>query len=418
MKLLELQLTNLFGIFNHSIQCNQDERITILTAPNGYGKTATLKVISNLFNKNFYFFHELPFEKIIFCFDDKKHLKVSKSKSGIKFDLNIGGKKDSEWTHKKNVSDKNYINRLNNSLPNYIFQIEDDEWLNELEGEILSTQEVVERFGGKLSDIPSKISSIIDSLEVYLIQEQRLVIRQTKPRRRFKQRDPVAIIAIQKHSNELSRLISQTTEEYAKKTQSLDSSFPKRLFKNNINAENLEDKLEQLKAKQKRISTFGLSDVQEDDFSWPKNIKEDKKVLSLYISDSEQKLSVFDSLVDRIELFVKILNERRFQFKSIEINKEDGFIFRDKNQEKLKPAELSSGEQHEVVLLFELLFNAKENSLVLIDEPEISLHVVWQKAFLDDIKEIIKLQKIDIIIATHSPQIINENWDLTTSLDA
>jgi len=67
-------------------------------------------------------------------------------------------------------------------------------------------------------------------------------------------------------------------------------------------------------------------------------------------------------------------------------------------------------------LLFELLFNAKENSLVLIDEPEISLHVVWQKEFLNDIQEIIKLQKIDIIIATHSPQIINNRWDLTVDL--
>jgi len=79
---------------------------------------------------------------------------------------------------------------------------------------------------------------------------------------------------------------------------------------------------------------------------------------------------------------------------------------------------LSSGEQHEVVLLFELLFKAKENSLVLIDEPEISLHVVWQKEFLNDIQEIIELQKIDVIIATHSPQIINDSWDLTVDLGA
>jgi len=65
-----------------------------------------------------------------------------------------------------------------------------------------------------------------------------------------------------------------------------------------------------------------------------------------------------------------------------------------------------------------LIFKATENSLVLIDEPEISLHVVWQKEFLHDIQEIIKLQNIDIVIATHSPQIINERWDLTVNLEA
>ena len=37
--------------------------------------------------------------------------------------------------------------------------------------------------------------------------------------------------------------------------------------------------------------------------------------------------------------------------------------------------------------------------------------------FLNDIKEIINLQNIDIVIATHSPQIINERWDLTVNLE-
>ena len=39
-----------------------------------------------------------------------------------------------------------------------------------------------------------------------------------------------------------------------------------------------------------------------------------------------------------------------------------------------------------------------------------------KKEFLNDIQEIIELQKIDIIIATHSPQIINNRWDLTVDL--
>lgn len=54
---------------------------------------------------------------------------------------------------------------------------------------------------------------------------------------------------------------------------------------------------------------------------------------------------------------------------------------------------------------------------MLIDEPELSLHVVWQKQFLDDLLKIIELQKINVIIATHSPQIINNRWDLTVDLE-
>jgi len=44
----------------------------------------------------------------------------------------------------------------------------------------------------------------------------------------------------------------------------------------------------------------------------------------------------------------------------------------------LKLTDLSSGEQQEVVMLYELLFCVQPGTLVLIDEPELSLHVVWQ----------------------------------------
>ena len=63
-------------------------------------------------------------------------------------------------------------------------------------------------------------------------------------------------------------------------------------------------------------------------------------------------------------------------------------------------------------MLYHLIFEVKENTILLIDEPEISLHVEWQLEFLDDIEKILEDKKIQVIIATHSPQIINEKWDL------
>ncbi len=68
-------------------------------------------------------------------------------------------------------------------------------------------------------------------------------------------------------------------------------------------------------------------------------------------------------------------------------------------------------------MLYELLFKVKAGTMVLIDEPELSLHVVWQKQFLDDLFQIKKLKDINIVIATHSPQIINNHWDLTIHLE-
>ncbi len=86
------------------------------------------------------------------------------------------------------------------------------------------------------------------------------------------------------------------------------------------------------------------------------------------------------------------------------------------NNQVIPLSSLSSGEQHELVLLYELLFNAETGSLILIDEPEISLHLAWQVNFLRDLQEVSKLTTSDVIIATHSPEIIHDRWDLTVGL--
>jgi hypothetical protein len=79
-------------------------------------------------------------------------------------------------------------------------------------------------------------------------------------------------------------------------------------------------------------------------------------------------------VAERINLFSKIISDH-FSYKSMTISKEKGFTFRTHKENLLDPSSLSSGEQHELVLLYELLFKIKSNSLVLIDEPELSLHI-------------------------------------------
>ena len=62
-------------------------------------------------------------------------------------------------------------------------------------------------------------------------------------------------------------------------------------------------------------------------------------------------------------------------------------------------------------MLYDFIFRVENGTILLIDEPEISLHVSWQLDFLHDIESICNNKKIQVIVATHSPQIINEYWE-------
>ena len=141
-----------------------------------------------------------------------------------------------------------------------------------------------------------------------------------------------------------------------------------------------------------------------------------KDVLTLYVQDVEEKLSVFDKIADKIALFKEMI-DKRFLYKSIVISKETGFTFITQDGEALPLTALSSGEQHELVLLYQLLFKTKPNSLILIDEPEISLHIAWQQEVVQDLQEITRLASFDVLTATHSPDIIHDRWDLAVRLE-
>lgn len=65
---------------------------------------------------------------------------------------------------------------------------------------------------------------------------------------------------------------------------------------------------------------------------------------------------------------------------------------------------LSSGEKKILFLLFIAVFF--ENTTILIDEPELSLSIIWQQSLLPDILNLTNLKQI--IIATHSPFIAED----------
>lgn len=86
------------------------------------------------------------------------------------------------------------------------------------------------------------------------------------------------------------------------------------------------------------------------------------------------------------------------------------------HDEKLSLGQLSSGEKQEIILFYELIFESEKNIHLLIDETEISLHIEWQLKFMDDLLRIAKYKNFKVTVATHSPQIINNHWDIQIDL--
>ena len=76
--------------------------------------------------------------------------------------------------------------------------------------------------------------------------------------------------------------------------------------------------------------------------------------------------------------------------------------------EVLAPYQLSSGEKQILVILLTVLVEDNENYVLFMDEPEVSLHVEWQKRLIDLILDL--NPNIQIILTTHSPAVIMNGW--------
>ncbi len=386
MRITEIKVDGLFRIFDYVIPLNTDERITIIHGPNGFGKTVLLRMLDGLFNGHYLDLLKIPFQKFevrfeddsVFWIDSEKKINYSK-----KYSCPLNGGKHPDWFLK-----------IQESVNTYLIT----------EQRLHDIQEPFSKFEARSASPENEISNLLIKLKDILQGNAKTLL---------------VVPMVKEYSEELAKTIQQKLAESAALSQSLDQTFPRRLMeqmgRSKMNYDELQHKLNELEEKRSRLIEAGLVDKQEDtDFLPAEEIADTTKdVLAVYIEDIEKKLGVFDELAGKIEVFKRIINDR-FLYKTILISKERGFIFNTSDENSELPIDaLSSGEQHELVILYQLLFKTEPDTLILIDEPELSLHVAWQIQFLQDLQEIIKIASLDVLIATHSPQLIHDRWDLT-----
>lgn len=444
MRIARITVSGLFDRFNHDLEFKPDERITIMIGPNGFGKTMTLRIVNALFNQPPRTLARMPFQKVAVYFDDGSCLGVLRASSespqdGSKTKLEIVYQDASETKHRFEPAQKINprelgfpVNAIDDLIP-ILDQIGPEEWKNIQTGDILALEDVLEQFGDELpqpeskplSSTPEWLKEIRRAIPVRFIDTERLTSQVAYPRQvprwTFHEAASRTQRTVRRYSEQLAERIQTTLSEYGSLAQSLDRTFPGRLVEEpsqlDFTMETLRQELADVEAKRSRLVEAGLLAQELERWRVPSLEKVDESmrgVLAVYAHDAREKLNIFDDLYSRIDVLKRIANSR-FLHKRVTVGS-DGLTVTSSDGAKLELEMLSSGEQHELIILYELLFRVPDNSFILFDEPELSLHVAWQEKSLDDLEEMAKVSKFRVLLATHSPQIIGDRWDLTVEL--
>ncbi|MBN1882611.1 MAG: AAA family ATPase [Deltaproteobacteria bacterium] len=459
MRIKQINVKSLFGIFNHEIHLNMDERITIIHGPNGIGKTYILRMLHSLFYRNYHHFLEYPFKEFKVLFDDESEVIVNRIEGNKKEGpvLKISNKKEGKVVKGNKFQvpyfsrrEEFYIRRfIDRQIPS-LRRLDDDVWIDERNKQIMTFFDISVRFPDEVAylskDLARKgiskesltllndkwLQTIVEKVIVQFIRAQRLIITEGDEYIYHRESKSMTDSVVEFYSKDIKGLINDVMREYNTKSQRLDREFPRKLLEGEVNksidSSNILNELKELENRRDKLAEAGLLQEESKSPAIPYStystidIKKKEDMLSIYIENEKEKLSVYNDIFNKIEIFVSILNST-YQYKNISIEADRGFVLETDSGNELTVKKLSSGEQHELVLLYQLLFkthtkmNSKnKNTLFLIDEPEISLHIAWQHKFLDDLKEIIDLIGFDVLIATHSPQIIHGKNNLMVEL--
>ncbi len=152
-----------------------------------------------------------------------------------------------------------------------------------------------------------------------------------------------------------------------------------------------------------------------------KKIKDDNKLVNKIVEgcnklvqdnilkklpDSNSKVFVFEAVSgSHITEFSDVLKELAL----LDLIRAPELVFY-KNQKYFSYRESSSGEQHIITTLIGLMSQVKDNSLVLLDEPEMSLHPNWQMRYINDfiVKTFEDYPSCHFIISTHSHFLVSD----------
>jgi len=409
VQLSEFVVQGLFNRYTHKIPLptsTGDEpfpSVVILYGPNGIGKTTVLRMLDGLMSLNFDTFREIPFESCYLEFNTGQRLQVRRTKAGLAVTFEdhqvlLNPAPGTKGALNQNDRDKVEAFRTSffNSVENISFNFIDSDRAR-----------------------AAKTSSL-DSLPPDVVLTDRL--NETTARRL---RNELAYQRQWHGSPTLAESVRQFIRDAQLDSRAFFAGDEPDLFGKIIDdlsqpreapktAEEIERTLEQVHQQEKSHVRLGL---RHDKWDYERLTSILTKpgsshdvhtltVLSTYADFLSSRAQARQLVAERLLTFEDVMDEFLVD-KRVRVDSKLGLrIVADGND--LDELRLSSGEYQLLYLMVAALTTRRRGTVILIDEPELSMHIAWQRKLVRNLTRCASRATPQLVLATHSPEVATE----------
>ncbi|EOO05702.1 hypothetical protein IAW_05011 [Bacillus cereus str. Schrouff] len=428
------EIYNLHDIQDNNIVVRFNDDLTLLVGKNGAGKTTTLNILNIILSKRFEKLFTYKFERIVLGTGDGI-LTIKKDEDSLNFEL--GSLNESKHMSKLKISKKKYFYEFDgNRRLSFEYEGELESFAKQIEVKYFPTYRRVESdifnllvnnandygensdyYNEKVNDVLEKLSKGSDQSTNNIIlgvsdNDIKLMIkRQWEEVTRFEKEN-------------LNNLVRNFMLSLLKAPSSTDDSPALDYLHKTFKADEVREKLKQFFTMVGFISEDNTSEiklitehVQKVDQALKKFFNTDD---SFVVGEALDVLISYNQIHRLLEMFEethKIIMEKKQpfyelvrtleEFIDVDIDFHEGIISFSKNEIDLNYGDLSAGEKQLVTLFVYSKLCNEEKTIILIDEPELSLHISWQRKFLKYL--INKNENVQFVISSHSPFIVSNH---------
>ena len=431
--LTKIKVESLFNRFDYILDFS-NKKMSLITGPNGFGKTTILNMIRDVLDDDLYHLSSIPFKKVVMQADSEKELTIEKNEQGFfinSFKLYVPNSITFDNKNKPIfVINPNDINELRIKHKKY-FIPQQVLTVNELTvGEIEAyTNDILLRINYQL--IGQEVLKVVeDILRFYknvgntiYCSADRLYnyypINGGSQNRKSSYTEVINFLP-----ERMNDLFGKYSSRYTQVSNDLDFTFVSQLNEEIANGtveeqkyskEDFNNDMEIINSRLDKLASYGFL-YREKLYNKAITFNDEYSVVfKIFANNYLKKLDVLEKLTKELSLFQCIVNTKLIN-KQIVIknNRNINNIIQVKDGDTVIPLDLlSSGEKEIIVMYYNLLFESNNDLIALVDEPELSSHVSWQYEALDDFRKIMEVNDSlkQIIVCTHSPQIVGNQWE-------